>query len=106
MNPSKVLTPLTNRKIDRYALQGTYGSRRRKHMLAHVASGRCKVFDSEIRQGLHGEEAQRALASRKTISRVKQEESVADMQAEAVAKAFALLGIEPPSVSVGVTHEG
>ena len=57
---------LTNRQIDRYAVQGRYGRRLQEDYLAAIRSGSFRGLDAEIRKGKVSEVAYQALASRPT----------------------------------------
>lgn len=81
--------PLTDRKIDEYALKGSYGRSKQLEYFDRVRSGKLKSFDARIKRGEFGSEAAIALKGRK-----HRKKKVQPTEAELTAQVLADLGLE------------
>lgn len=84
--------PLTNQRIDHYALKGFYGEARRQEWLKGVRKGTIRSLDARIRKGEYGDEARQALKARKKPKKRQRKERVEGPTAEEL---LAMMGLTP-----------
>lgn len=75
---------LTNKRIDHYALSGTYGPARRQEWLDGVRRGTIRSCDHAVREGHYGPDAKRALKERESIRKRRTSSYLSDQERQAV----------------------